>query len=712
MIYFLFFIASISLWCTGHPPTNGQIYHDFLNYSDQKQHPQAAINQVREMLPLLPYQHRSHNIQELINQFPNLSKHKYTNRALQALDISDSADCQMIVHMSTNELEQMFRSDWPHFMKKLLHDSTINDDVIWTLFNHYATSKFQYWNQDDIVQYRKELEYVIEKRKKLREWQQSIESEKIQSKQKEVCQRFGCSTKYCNALIAQSVQSKTIQDHDVLPKILPHLIQHHANVHGLLPAFANDARATVLNFNNQTIPQKLQVPANYFFAVIQNRNTDQMATFIAQQGLESIAQTAQDNNPEKEIFANHAEQLYQLLLKRQSPQETISFEPNPMMLQEIQNLETLYQDFYDHDDPENILSLRYESIQTTIQSPNQTQQVPVPSDVAGFMYAHGIPQSIFVSYQQNAVQQQITYETICIIQQAIQAESVTPCIMIGRSIRLLHQAVGQVSQQTLLYNRLGKIANAFESADIGWCLVTYGPDMIAGTFDAVIAPMQLAGVFALGAGQAITHPLETLQMIANGCNTICDATQTIGKKLYRGAQATGHYFINHNPYDWYDDAGNLRRRSIDIVYDVKDQATDYIATVDSHQAVRAATSFGVGWFMMPVVQARAGASIAAFTQSIKEPLLEKTNALQIACAAILTKGKQQGKALSFAARNKIQQVIKATDELIGNLLPQPELAACTPCGDIINIGNNVGLIQKVKDQLFYFQKHANNEYSR
>lgn len=333
-------------------------------------------------------------------------------------------------------------------------------------------------------------------------------------------------------------------------------------------------------------------------------------------------------------------------------------------------------------------------------------QVIVPVNIQAFMQAYGLDHNLLTGYNHTAVQKEITLETMTILQKALQVEYVTPVVMLGRSVRLLRNAITQISQQALLYNRLGQIANAFESVDLGWTLVEYGPDMISGVFDCVLVPLECSATAALYLGKTIAHPLKTAEMIRNGVCFVFDSMQSIGKKLYDGAQTTQQYIISHNPQEWYNDAGNLCTRSIDLMGDITNQAYDYLQTVDNHTLAKNLSSLGCVYFIMPLMQARTATAVSSFTHSIRVPLLEKTQAFKTASVTTLVKGMQKSKQLGYQAREKLTNLIKQADDIIQDLLPQTELVAHTPTGDIIKIAPGVTPIQKIKDQLFLLSEYV------
>lgn len=683
------------------------------NYRDPNIH-QPSLGM--SMLPV-----NSYNLSSPVSfQSQNLSSNSYAQKTLNKLGIINRDNCIQVTHMTPMEIDIMYSQNMYQVRNDVLKDSTLPDEVVWALFEGYVDS-LSYLRKivdgNDIKRMRTEIterlddrhqKQLIAQQSQIKQQAQQAEQQRILQKniiqkQNEYNQLFGCSNVLSNATIAKAVEHNQTSDHQLLPQILPNLISTHGSKQGLLPTFAQSNRAQLLHDNNTVIPNEVKVAANYFFAAIQNNQTDQTTTFIAQQGLESIISTTSQTNPElQQALNSHAQQLYQALLDQDYQKGLLHLPTNPNMHQELQTLQTAYQDFYEGNDSDYILSQRYTAIQTTLQNPELTATLTLPADVAGFMQVHGLSDSILINYEQNAIQQQISNETIQIIQTVLQIKSTNPTVLSAAqvSVRLLQVAVGQVSQQTLLYNKLGEFAKALESVDLGWILAEYGPDMITGAFDSLVLPVQFAAGAVCIAAQAAAHPLQALQTAANALCIIGDGLQTVGKTLYQGALQTGSYVINTNPSCWYDDAGNLCKRSIDMAYDVSNQATDYIKTCDPHHVVRNISSLASGIYIAPLVSARAGLAVSAFTNSVRQPLLEKVTAQQTACAAIFAKGMEQARQFSYKARDFLQNVIQKAESTIQELLPQTELAAHTPDGTLIKFQQSTSFFQKVTDQLF------------
>lgn len=428
-----------------------------------------------------------------------------------------------------------------------------------------------------------------------------------------------------------------------------------------------------------------------------------MTKLLAQQGLESIAY--ETNNP---AYQQHAQKLYDMLTTQKYPAGQIVFEKNSHAQKEIQQLFDRYDQFMNINDPDSIINQRHQALQEIINNPTATTLIIIPNQIIGFLSAHGLDQQMIFDYEQTTVQGQISHEVIQIITQLLQINHHNPCPTIGRCLKSLHRAIAQVSQQTLLSNRLEKYLDAFESADLGWMLISYGPDMIAGACDAIIAPIHLAaqiGTAVTVVGyQTVTHPIDSLQKACNGLVLITGATRKIGQTLYDNVQNGTNYVVTHDPKQWYDDARRLCKRSIDIVSDVASQAHDYITTTDPHQAIRCATSLSVGYFILPLAQARAATAVNTFAQTVRSPLLTKVYATQTSIASIIARTIQQTKRISNQSRQKLAQLTKQIEEIIHDLAPQPSLAVQTTCGELIT-NTSPSVIQATKDQLFLFAQN-------
>jgi hypothetical protein len=322
----------------------------------------------------------SSSLEQRITQ--TLTSDHLTQKALKILHIYTQKECKKITHKTVQELTAMFKQDLSHFTDDLLEDTTLPEQIAYELFDIYSRANKNRWNKNSYKQYYQKVSDTLEERKKLqfqeakllkdKQQQEGLNLYNQQLKQKQVetsqqlLQRFDCEASINNQIIEQSVRNNKLLDHQLLPEILPNLIASHAKVSGLLPKFEQTARAQALGLPETSLFPDLKLPANYFFAIIENPTTDQVSKFIAQQGLESISKSTDST---EQLFAHHAQQLYTVLMQHNYCQGNFSFPKNPELSHELEALEKKYQKFYDPEEEEDIISQRYQAIQETIQNP-------------------------------------------------------------------------------------------------------------------------------------------------------------------------------------------------------------------------------------------------------------------------------------------------------------------------------------------------------
>lgn len=630
------------------------------------------------------------------NHQPTLSRNNFVQQYFDTLNIKNEQQCTALTGINIQQVEQLFNQDWPNFTHQLLKKDFLDDKAVWTLFNAYSKSKWNMYDNQKI--YSKQIADELKKRSHIQQQkivrdQKSFENKCSQQKQL-VEHIFGCNSQSVRQIIEHAVQQKVPQ-HQFVMQVSNHLSHSYTNEFGLLPQLHQTDRAQALGFDEQPIPQHLQNKANAFLALRQTSNLDQTTQFLAEQGLDAIASCMNEQDQTtQEIYAQHADQIYKTIQSDNYHGGNIDLECNPNMNQEIKSL---HREFSEITNPDKLIEQRQQALEQTIQSPNTTYKPEkIQADVIGFIRAQGLDEKLLFNYQHNPIQHQICHEALEVIQSSLAITHGSHLQSLQHSVKLFHRAIAKVSQQSLLCNRVGQIHDALESLDLGWILTEYGPDILAGACDSLLAPIQLAAAAGSEAYHVATHPLESLQAAYHGLTALGSAIKVVNDLPYQACKSSCSYFATHNLDQIKDDAQQCKNVGIELMGQCAQQGYEIIKATDPHQAVRTGSCIATSCYIAPVVQAQAVTSVATFTKSVQPALVANLSTLKTASTILLIKAEEKSKFFTSYAQTFFKEINKQCNLLLQEFVKQPKKNLITSTGTTINPSTKEKIINTLK----------------